>query len=161
MVIFECTIAAKSFGCKAEMEVLTPLSRIAAVIVGLYFFLKVGDLTIRNAWGHIVDGTYQSNFFLLEFIVGIVVPFGMLLFRKIRRSSTGLFTAATLYILFGVLLNRVNVFFIAYRPKYATQAYVPAIGEFAVTIGLIAALMICYRIIVTIFPILPLHAKES
>ena len=161
MVIFECTIASKSFGCRLEMEVLTPLSRIVAVLLGLYFFLKVGDITVRNAWGHIFDGTYQSNFFLLEFIVGIVVPLGMLLMKKVRQSAPLLFTAATLYVVFGVLLNRVNVFFIAYRPKYMTEPYVPAIGEFAVTIGLVAALMICYRIIVTIFPILPKQVKES
>lgn len=161
MVIFECTIASKSFGCRLEMEVLTPLSRIVAVLLGLYLFLKIGDLTIRNAWGHIFDWTYQSNFFLLELILGIVVPLGMFLLKKVRQSSKLLFTAASLYIVFGVLLNRVNIFFIAYKPKYASQPYIPAIGEFALTIGLIAALMLCYRIIVTIFPILPKQEKVS
>jgi len=161
MVIFECTIASKSFGCKLEMHALTPLSRIVAVLLSLYFFLKVGDLTLRNAWGYIFDGTYQTNMFLLELIVGIFVPLIMFLMKKVRQSPTLLFTAAALYVVFGVLLNRVNVFFVAYRPKYMTEPYVPAIGEVAVTVGLIAALMICYRIIVTIFPILPAQAKDS
>jgi lipid-A-disaccharide synthase-like uncharacterized protein len=36
---------------------------------------------------------------------------------------------------------------------------VPAVGEFAVTIGLIATLVFCYRLIVTWFPVL--HAQRE
>ena len=32
------------------------------------------------------------------------------------------------------------MFFIAYNPPYAERAYVPAIGEFALTIGLMAVI---------------------
>jgi Ni/Fe-hydrogenase subunit HybB-like protein len=60
-----------------------------------------------------------------------------------------------------VLLNRVNVFFIAYQPQYKVSQYVPAIGEFLVTLGLIAALMLIYRAFVTIFPILPAHEEKA
>ncbi len=161
MVIFESTLASKSFNRPVEREILSPLSRIAAVIIGLYFFLKVGDLTIRNAWGHVFEGSYQSNWFLLEFIVGVIAPSIMLMAKKVRETTWLLFTAASLYIVFGVLLNRINVFFIAYKPPYATETYIPAIGEFALTIGLISALILIYRIFVTIFPILPAHESKA
>jgi len=160
MVIFECTIASKSFGCKLEMDVLSPLSRAIPVIIGLYFFLKVGDLTLRESWGYLFEGSYQSNWFLIEFILGLVAPLIMFLFKKVRTTPNLLFTASALYIVFGVLLNRINVFFVAYSPQYKTSSYFPAIGEFALTIGLIAALMIVYRAVVTIFPILPKQETE-
>ena len=54
-----------------------------------------------------------------------------------------------------MLLNRCAVFFIAYQPPYADKAYFPAFGEFALTIGLIATLMLAYRALVTILPVLP------
>jgi Ni/Fe-hydrogenase subunit HybB-like protein len=71
-----------------------------------------------------------------------------------------LFLAATLVVL-GVLFNRVNVFLIGYNPPYATRAYVPSLGEFSVTIGLIATLMLCYRAIVTWLPVISLPKAKA
>ena len=55
----------------------------------------------------------------------------------------------------GVAFNRINVFLTAYTPVYKTQQYFPSIGEIAVTVGLMSGLMFVYRVLVTIFPILP------
>jgi len=52
-------------------------------------------------------------------------------------------------------MNRINVFVVAYNPPYAQKPYFPALGEFAVTAGLIAALVLCYRLIVSYLPVLP------
>jgi Ni/Fe-hydrogenase subunit HybB-like protein len=84
---------------------------------------------------------------------GAVIPLLMLLSGRVRRSPRLLFVAASLIVL-GVLFNRVNVFLIGYRPPYATKTYIPAFGEFAVTIGLIACLMLVYRVIVTYLPVI-------
>lgn len=117
------------------------------------------QLTIVEAWGYAVDGSLQGFMFLLEFGLGVTLPFIMLLYEKVRRSPRLLFTACTLYIVFGVVLNRINVFFIAYQPPYSIKQYIPSFGEFAVTIGLIAAFLLLYRGFVTIFPILPTQKK--
>jgi Ni/Fe-hydrogenase subunit HybB-like protein len=55
----------------------------------------------------------------------------------------------------GILLNRSTVFFIAYQPLYAVKAYVPAIGEFALTLGLVLTIVFIYRALVTLLPVLP------
>jgi Ni/Fe-hydrogenase subunit HybB-like protein len=55
----------------------------------------------------------------------------------------------------GVAGNRINVFLVAYSPPYATHRYVPSVGEVAVTVGLIAALVLLYRVLVTVLPVLP------
>jgi len=160
MVIFESIWASRSLGRKPEMNILSPLAKMIPVTVGLYFILKVIDLTIREAWGYALDGSLQSTMFLLEFVVGLVIPLFMFFLEKVRRTPKLLFIASTLYIVFGVLLNRVNVFFIGYQPQYAVKQYVPTIWEFLVTIGLISALVILYRAFVTIFPILPAPEKK-
>jgi Ni/Fe-hydrogenase subunit HybB-like protein len=66
----------------------------------------------------------------------------------------GLFTAAAM-VVFGVMLNRFNVFVIGYTPPYATERYFPAWTEILLTVGMIALIVLLYRIWVFVFPILP------
>jgi Ni/Fe-hydrogenase subunit HybB-like protein len=91
---------------------------------------------------------------------GVLLPLVMLLVPAVRRSPRLLFAAVTL-IVSGVLFNRVNVFLIGYRPPYATKTYFPSIAEFAVTIGLIACLMLVYRVVVTYFPVISQPESEA
>jgi len=153
MVIFESMLASRSFGRPKEMDLLTPLSRIIPITLGVYLFLKVGDLAIRETWGYVLDGSVESIFFLAELVLGVVVPFVMLLSERVARSPGLLFTAATMVVL-GVALNRINVFLVAYSPPYAEQAYLPAVGEVAVTAALISTLALVYRFVVMNFPVL-------
>ncbi|MBN2645624.1 MAG: Ni/Fe-hydrogenase cytochrome b subunit [Desulfuromonadaceae bacterium] len=153
MVIVEATLASSSLGTDDEMEVLTPLSRFTIVLLGLYLALKVGDLLWRGSWTSLLDGTTQSNAFLAEMGLGVVLPFLMLLRAKVRRSRRTLFIAALL-IVGGVVLNRINVFIVAFTPPLSTTPYSPALGEILITCGFVAALMFCYRLAVTWLPVL-------
>jgi Ni/Fe-hydrogenase subunit HybB-like protein len=154
MVIFESMIAARSFGRRPEMALLSPLSRYIPIFLGIYLLVKALDLVIREAYPLLLEGSFQSLMFLIEVGLGAVLPFLLLLFERVRRSPAALFSCAVL-VVFGVILNRVNVFLVAYTPPYATEPYVPAIGEIAVTAAMIAGLMLCYRLIVSILPVLP------
>ncbi|MDY6830456.1 MAG: Ni/Fe-hydrogenase cytochrome b subunit [Thermodesulfobacteriota bacterium] len=153
MVVFESTIAATSFKLDSEMTVLTPLTRITIFTLGLYMVLKIGDMMVRGTYVYLFDGTCQTNAFLVELILGVIVPWLMLLSEKVRRSRPALFTAATMIVL-GVALNRVNVFIVGYKPPLTEGTYFPAPGEMLVTFGLIATLMFIYRIVVTYLPVL-------
>ena len=154
MVILESMIACKALGRKPEMHVLTPLARIIPFLLGVYIALKTGDMIVRGTYVFIMEGSAQSWMFLLEFGLLTVCPFCMFMSSDIRRSPRGLVVAAAMYIA-GVLLNRCTVFFVAYQPLYAAKAYFPAIGECALTVGLIAAIMFLYRAVVTLLPVLP------
>jgi len=155
MVVFESLWASRAFGRKPEMEVLTPLARLIPFFLGAYIVAKVSDLVIRGAYVHLFEGSFQSAMFLVEFGLGVLLPFFLLLSDRIRRSPAGLFVCATLYVVLGVLLNRINVFIVAYTPPYATKPYVPSIGEIAITVAMISGLVLCYRLIVSILPVLP------
>jgi Ni/Fe-hydrogenase subunit HybB-like protein len=154
MVIVESNWAAKSFGRKPEMEVLTPLSRFALLFLGIYGAARFTDLIVRGAHVYAFDGSGASLMFLLEIGVGIIVPFAMLLSLRVRQTPSLLFTAGLLIVL-GVAINRFNVFIVAYNPPYADWRYIPSVTEVLVTVGMIAALAFVYRVIVTIFPVLP------
>lgn len=153
MVIFESIVSAKSFGRRIEMEVLTPLSRYMPVLIGLYLIVKLGDMFVRGTWVYLLDGTYQTNSFIIEVVVGVMLPFVLVLFRKVRESAGWLFFAASVYVA-GIVFNRINVFIVSYSPPYKLVTYFPAVGEFFITVGLVATLMFLYRVAVFIFPVL-------
>lgn len=159
MVVLESIIAAKSLKRKPEMEVLTPLAKFMVILIGIYLAVKTGDILVRGTYIHAFTGTFQANAFLVEMLFGLILPFVLLCFRKVRRSGAWLFFAATLYV-GGVLLNRINVFVVGYTPFYQIKAYFPAIGEIAITVGLVAGLIFFYRVFVTIFPVLGVQGKK-
>ena len=159
MVVFEATLATTSLKLDSEMNVLTPLTRITIFLLGLYLALKVGDMVVRGTYVYLLDGTAQTNAFLIEMVFGVIVPWLMLLSRSVRRSRRGLFIACTM-IVAGVLVNRLNVFVVGYRPPISEANYFPAMGEILVTVGLIATLMFIYRFLVTHLPVLGKPEQE-
>ncbi|WP_319406703.1 NrfD/PsrC family molybdoenzyme membrane anchor subunit [uncultured Desulfosarcina sp.] len=159
MVVFEATLATTSLKLDSEMKILTPLTRITIFLLGLYLALKVGDMVVRGTYVYLLDGTAQTNAFLVEVILGVIVPWLMLLAPKVRRSRQALFIACSM-IVGGVLVNRINVFVVGYRPPISEANYFPAVGEIMVTVGLIAALMFIYRALVTYLPVLNKPEQE-
>ncbi|MGD9368377.1 MAG: Ni/Fe-hydrogenase cytochrome b subunit [Desulfobacteraceae bacterium] len=159
MVTFESIIVAKSFDRPPEMHVLTPLAKFMPLLMGIYLAAKLGDMIVRGTYVYLLDGTYQTNAFLVEVVIGVILPFALLLFSRVRRSPGWLFIASTIFVL-GVLLNRINVFVVSYTPPYKLVSYFPALGEIFITIGLIAALMFVYRVVVFIFPVLGAQPKK-
>ncbi len=159
MVVFETTIATSSLKLDPEMDILSSLSRFTIFLLGFYLALKLGDMVVRGTYVYLLDGTAQSNSFLVEIIFGVIVPWLMLLSPGRRRSRSWLFTACTL-IVAGVLLNRVNVFVVGYRPPVSESNYFPSVPEMLITIGLLAALVFLYRFFVTYLPVLNRPGKE-
>jgi Ni/Fe-hydrogenase subunit HybB-like protein len=159
MVVVETTLATASLKLDGEMRVLTPLTRVTIVLLGLYMLLKIGDMVNRGTWVHLLEGNARSNAFIAEMLLGVVVPWLMLLSGKVRRNRRALFTACAL-IVGGVVLNRINVFVVGYRPPVSESSYFPAVGEFLITAGLIATLMFIYRFLVTHLPVLSALPEE-
>ncbi|WP_246804140.1 NrfD/PsrC family molybdoenzyme membrane anchor subunit [Desulfosarcina cetonica] len=159
MVVFEATLATTSLGLDSEMEVLTPLTRITIFLLGTYLALKIGDMVVRGTYVYLLDGTAQTNAFIVEVLLGVIVPWLMLLSPTVRQSRRALFIACCL-IVGGVLVNRINVFVVGYRPPISEANYFPAIGEILVTVGLIATLMFIYRFLVTVLPVLNQPKQE-
>ncbi len=153
MVIFESMIASKSFGLKPEMEVLTPLGYTVAPLLGIYLAFKIGDMFVRETFVYLYELNTASIMFTIEVVVGIIIPLRMFLSKKVLKTPSLLFTASAL-VIFGVLLNRIDNFVVAYTPPYSFGSYFPSIGEISVTVGFVALLVLIYRIIVMNFPVI-------
>jgi len=144
MVIFESMIASRSFKLKPEMDVLSRLARFIPILLIVYLGAKMMDMVNRETYMYLLDGSTESIMFMIEVLFGIVAPFILLMFEKFRKKPITLFIGAAL-VVFGVALNRINVFLTGYHPLYADKPYVPAWTEIAVTVGFISIIILLYR----------------
>ncbi|MBI5266584.1 MAG: Ni/Fe-hydrogenase cytochrome b subunit [candidate division Zixibacteria bacterium] len=153
MVIFESIISSRSFRIPPETPVLSSIARYTPILLAIYLGVKIGDLTIREAWPYVFDGSLKSLLFIAEILLGVVAPAVLLTIPRVRRSVAGLLISSSL-VIGGVVFNRINVFLVAYQPLYPVKTYFPSIFEIMVTIGLVAALVLVYRFIVMNFPVI-------
>lgn len=158
MIIFESLLASRSFGLKPEMSILSKLGTMVGPLLGIYLAFKIGDMFIRETFVYLAKPTTESVMFVLEVLLGVVIPLRMFLSRSVMRSPLWLFVASSL-VIFGVLLNRINNFLVAYTPPYASDVYYPSIGELSVTVGFISLLVLAYRFLARTFPIISVPRK--
>jgi Ni/Fe-hydrogenase subunit HybB-like protein len=152
VVIFESLLAARSFRLPSEIGLLSNLARFTPILLGVYLAVKIVDLTLRHAWGYLTDGSIESILYLIEMLAGVAAPIVLFSIARVRRTARGLLTGASLAI-GGVLLNRIDVFLVAYHPHFAARPYFPGPLEIAVTVGLVSLLVLVYRACVMIFPV--------
>jgi Ni/Fe-hydrogenase subunit HybB-like protein len=153
MVMVESISASRSFKLRPERDVLSSLARFTPILLAVYLAVKIVDLTLRGAWPYAFEGSARSFMWWLEILGGVVAPMILTSMPKIRRNMNHLFIAALMVVL-GVVLNRLNVLLVAYEPLYPTKTYFPSFMEIGVTIGLASALVLVYRAIVMIFPVI-------
>jgi Ni/Fe-hydrogenase subunit HybB-like protein len=153
MVIFTILFGSWALQRRPEMHVLAPLSRYVPIGLSAYLALKIGDMIVRGTYVDLVHDHYHGTLWVIEILLGVVTPLIMLLTPRVRRTPK-LLGGACLAVILGVVLNRLNCFVLAYHPPFSTKTYVPSLIEFGVSIGLVAALMLTYRVAVTYLPIL-------
>ncbi|MCK4341020.1 MAG: Ni/Fe-hydrogenase cytochrome b subunit [Phycisphaerae bacterium] len=160
-VIFVCICGSWALKLKPEMRVLGALAKYIPFFLSIYLAVKIGDMLIRGTWLHI-DGSPQSMVFIVEMLLGLVIPIAMTASRRVRGSPRWLSVAALLVML-GVVLNRANVYLIGYQPPHVVRIYFPSLAEWGLTIGSVAALLVLWRVIVTYFPVIgpPLCRVET
>jgi Ni/Fe-hydrogenase subunit HybB-like protein len=159
MIIFESLAASRSLGLNSEMSVLSRLGKMVAPLLGVYLSVKLVDMVIRGTYVYLTEMNTQSVMFVIEIVVGIIIPLRMLFSEKVLNSKLWLFVAASLVVI-GVMLNRINCFLIAYSAPYALDSYFPSFGEISVTVGFISILVLLYRALVMFLPILSLPDKK-
>lgn len=160
MVIFESLLASRSLGLKPEMHILSKLGSMIAPLLGVYLAFKLGDMFIRETFVYLKEFNTASVMFTIELLFGVIIPLRMFLSPKVLKSPLFLFIASAL-VVFGVLLNRINNFVVAYTPPYSTESYFPSFGEISVTIGFVAILILLYRFIVLNFPVISLPGLKT
>jgi Ni/Fe-hydrogenase subunit HybB-like protein len=153
MIILVSILNSKSFKLKPKMPILSRMSSYVGPLLGVYLSFKIGDIVIREAFVYLGEFSLQSVMFYVEVLIGIVVPLVMFLNKKVLSSVNLLLTACG-FVIFGVVVNRINNFLVAYHPPYADYLYFPTIQEILVTLGCASVIILLYRYVVMNFPVI-------
>lgn len=153
---------ARLFGSANRQALLATLARPTAIILGVYFALKFGDLLVRGELPRLMTPTAMSALWWLEVVGGIVIPTALLLTPQARINPRVRMSAAGLAVA-GVVLGRFNIALFGFSDYLGALnvAYIPSFGEWIITFALIAAAFAAYVAAVKWLPILPESAHES
>jgi len=151
MTIFESFLSSRSFGREVELPLLTDLARVIVVVLALYFTVRIQDLMARDALRYAFEPSYQSLLFMGEIVLGVVVPFFLLLSKRIRTSKAGLFYSSVL-VLLGFVAHRINTA-ITSMERWGERTYVPSWQELFITLALAAFGFVAFSFVARYFKV--------
>ncbi|MGI5874797.1 MAG: NrfD/PsrC family molybdoenzyme membrane anchor subunit [Bacillota bacterium] len=128
--------------CKnSDDRVIIKALRIAGGVIIAYLVVKLIDLSVRGVWGEVFSGQTEGNMFLLETIVGFVIPAVIVFTPSVKKPVFQMIAAACGVA--GILLNRFNFIFTG-MADYAGVSYTPKWTEIWIVIGLASLMILCY-----------------
>jgi len=157
MVIFQGSILQKVFAYQMDEHsdernnvLIRGLSKVCAVTMFVYFFLKIVDMVHNHTLGYLMSP--MGAWYMVEMIGFVLIP--MLLFvRGVRLGTPFTIKLASLMALIGIVLNRMNVSVIAYRWDQIPR-YIPTWMEIVVTVSILFVQIWIFRWVLHRMPVL-------
>ena len=146
MVSFETMLSGKFLQHKVDKEIFYGLARGSLIVLSFYLLLKVYQLFAVASPGMAFDGSVEGNMYLLEMLIGVVVPIGILSVKKMRTNINTIFSV-NIMVIVGVILNRLNVCLFSMESYNAWRgfSYSPSWKEFLVSLGVISLGVFLYK----------------
>jgi Ni/Fe-hydrogenase subunit HybB-like protein len=157
MTIFESWMSSKAFQKELELPLLQSLGRVLLVVLAVYAVLKFEDLYHRGVLPMLLHSSYETDLFLLEIVLGLLLPMALLANPHVRATAGGLYLSSVLVVL-GFVTNRLNVSITGMEASAGIR-YIPKWTEVAVTASIIAAGFAIFALAVKYLPIFP-EAEE-
>jgi hypothetical protein len=159
MAIFVAVISYRAFRRHLELDVIGNLAKVVFLMQSVYLVLKVGDLIFDGEIALLFTGQRFSVLFLIEMIIGVIVPLFLFGTRKVRESAIGLVGGAA-GVLVGMIINRVNVAFMALdAPAGAT--YSPHWMEIVLSVAVVAVGVLLFSLATLFLPVLPAKDRKG
>ncbi len=158
MVSFETIVSGRAFKHKPPMDILQGMARGSLIVLGIYLVLKLYALFTGPGLGLALNGSLVSNMYLLEMVVGIILPFVLLLNEGIRTRLNGIF-CVNILVVTGTVLNRLNVgiFSMANYNSVLGRDYFPTWMEFMLTMAMIAFAILGFKVCVKYLNVIQLE----
>ncbi len=146
MVSFETMLSGKFLQHKVDKEIFYGLARGVLIVLSFYLLLKLYQLFVVASPKMAFDGSVEGNMYLLEMLVGVLIPIGILSVKKFRTNVNTIFSVNMLVIT-GVMLNRMNVclFSMESYNTWRGSSYTPSWTEFMVSLGIVALGVFLYK----------------
>jgi len=160
MVIFESFLSARAFDKELEMDLLSKAGLVCVCILMFGFLLKLTDLITSGNIALLFSINQKSLLYFLEILLGVFIPFGLLIQKKLREDKKWLYVA-TVLIIAGFILNRMNVSITSLTTQ-AGMNYFPSKNEISITLMLVVLGMWAFRLITQYFHVFePMPVKNK
>ena len=163
MVIFESTLSHRVFRDQfdpkkpVDVDKLTlGLGRAAAIVLFAYTFGRIIGLVDSHAWPLLASG--WGAWFGVELLGFVVLPMALFAYAW-RNQKVKVARAAAVITVLGIMLNRFNTSFIAYRWEEAR--YVPHWMEVMISLTIITLGVLVFRWMVNRMPVLRADPRYS
>lgn len=154
MVIFESGMSARAFGRELEFDLLQGISKVMALVLGLFVMVRFLDLGMRGSLGYAFAfsgaGAHEARMFWLEMVL-MACPILLVISERVRNSPRALFGSAVM-VVSGFLVNRLNVSTTGLDASTGVR-YFPSWMEVAVTMSIVVVGMIIFRLAVQYLPV--------
>jgi len=146
MVSFETALSQKFLQHKVDNEIHYGLARGVLIVLSFYLLLKLYQLFVVASPAMAFDGSVEGNMYLLEMLLGVILPIGILAVKKYRENVRVIF-AVNIIVIIGVLLNRMNVCLFSQESYNAWRglSYAPSWMEYLVSLGIISTGVFLYK----------------
>lgn len=151
MVIAGSTVSYWVFGRTLNQKLVEKLGQLIPWIMGVYLFTKIGELFVANELKLLFTSGKYSVLFLMELIIGVILPIVLFSIRKIRESRLGSLLSASCLIV-GISFNRFNASWWGMKPIEGYK-YFPTIAEVLILAGVLSAVILVFTLISHYFPI--------
>jgi Ni/Fe-hydrogenase subunit HybB-like protein len=160
MTIVEAILSAQAFKRDLELDLLADLARAASVVLFVYLLARGVDLIARDVWSLLFEPSLQAVTFWTELGLGVVVPMALFANKSLRHKPPVLLGGALMVVIFGVVLNRLNVSVIGLLP-YTGNIYSPSWMEIALPITLVSFGVIVFGLAARYLPVFSRDAGHT
>lgn len=144
VVVVQAILFERFYGVELPKSLLEPLVRFGALVMALFFALRLGDQAFRGILPGALGASSMAGVFLLEAVLCAACPV-LLLSRRVRSGRRGLFWCSLAAVL-GVVLYRSSVALLAV--DWGPKDYFPAWTEFALMGGILAGTVLVFLFLV-------------
>lgn len=156
MIILESTLSSKAFGFGLETNLITSIGKGLLWVLLISIIIRFVTLFDQTRFNFAEAGTVPQIFsFILEVLVGLIIPFIMLLSSGTRKSAKGLYNVSV-FVILGIMINRINVAWVGIN-SVDYNNYIPYFTEILVTLGIFSIGILSFYTISRRFPIFTEH----
>lgn len=160
MTIVESTLSSKFFKRGLELELLADLAKATSVVLVIYLVVRGIDLYWRGAWPLLREPNIQTVSFWVEIGLGVIFPALLFALKPLRQKPSILFSGALMVVIFGIVLNRMNVSLIGIW-SFAGQIYFPSWMEISVTVALVSIGVMAFGLAAKYLPVFPDEHQQT
>jgi Ni/Fe-hydrogenase subunit HybB-like protein len=150
IVLYLCV---RSLSVKLEFSLLEEMSRVMGMLLAVYGIFRGLDLVKGGGIHYIFARRVETLYFWLEIALLVIIPLFLLSQSRIRNNPQALYWTCAVVVM-GFMANRLNISITAIDAMTGAH-YVPKWPEFALTIAVLAAAGVVFRLAVIYLDILP------